>query len=109
VKIFILLCTIVIHAFAIVYDLPSTIWFLGWAVAATPFYLYRCTRWNRSEQILIFSLVAVVCYVFGKLICLQRELQRLNGIVFDNAMMQGIDQQSIHIRERMRRMQKGGI
>ena len=108
-KIFIILCTIVILAFAIVYDLPLTMWFLVWAVAATPFYLYRCTRWNRPEQILIFSLIAVVCYVFGKLICLQRELQRLNDIVLDNAMMQGIDQQSIHVREIMRRMQKGVV
>ena len=105
----ILLCTIAIHVFVIVYDLPKTMSFLGWAVAATPLYLYRCTRWNRPEQILIFSLVAVVCYVFGKLICIQRELQRLNDIVFDNAMMQGIDQQSIHVREIMRRMQKGVI
>ncbi|KAI4618937.1 hypothetical protein J4E83_005888 [Alternaria metachromatica] len=76
--------------------------------------LYGRSDWidillHRPEQILIFSLIAVVCYVFGKLICLQRELQRLNDIVLDNAMMQGIDQQSIHVREIMRRMQKGVV
>ena len=101
-----LLYTIAFYVFVIVYDLPLTIQFLGWAVAATPLYLYRYTRWNRPEQVLIFSLIAVVCYVFGKLIYLQRELQRLNDIVLDNAMMQGIDQQSIHLREIMRHIRK---
>ncbi|KAI4703884.1 hypothetical protein J4E81_000948 [Alternaria sp. BMP 2799] len=41
-----------------------------------------------AEGILIFSLVVGVCYISGKLVCLQEELQRLNDIVFDNAMMQ---------------------
>lgn len=88
------------------YSLGLTTYTRACAVVATPCYLYACTRLNRAEGILIFSLVVGVCYISGKLICLQEELQRLNDIVFDNAMMQGIDQQTIHRREIMRRIDR---
>jgi hypothetical protein len=103
----ILVFTVILIIFMVTYDLPLTVWFLGYAVAATPFYLCGCTRWNRAEGILIFSLVVGICYVAGKLVCLQMELRRLNDIVFDNAMMHGVDQQTIHVREIMRRIGKG--
>ena len=98
------LFTCILCTFRMMYDLPYTLWSLGWAVMATPLYLYSCTRWNRIERITIFSLVAGVFYLYCKLIFLQEELQKLNDIVFDNAMMQSTDQQIIRTREVMRRI-----
>ena len=101
-----LLCTTTITFLVIMYDLPLATWFLGLTVAATPLYLYNCTRWNRAENILVFSLVAGFCYMAGKTIRLQEEIQRLNDIVLDNAMLLGIDKQTMRTREIVRHVQK---
>ncbi len=106
VKSIILLCAIYINTFMVLCGLPLRIGFLCWTVAATPLYLHGCTRWNRAEGFFIFLLVVGISYTAGTLIGLQREVKRLSDIVFDNVMMQGIDQETMHTQKIVRHIRK---